>query len=116
MSPAPAAPSRPDVVNALRARPGVIALGPDTDTAITVRVQMPELWDTVAVRCPADTSVLALKQAALDAFGQHLHPAPEFVMKLRGHEVLHELVTLTDAGARDGSTFLLSYRHRRPVR
>jgi hypothetical protein len=103
-------------VSALRARPGVLALGADASHAITVRVQMPELWDTLAVRCAADVSVRTLKQAALDAFGQHHHPAVDFVMKLRGFEVLDEQAPVTVAGAREGSTFLLTYRHRRPVR
>jgi hypothetical protein len=40
----------------------------------------------------------------------------EFVMKLRGWEVLDESASLTDAGAIDGSIFLLTYRRRRPVR
>lgn len=104
------------LVNALRARPGVIALGPDSATAITVRVQMPELWDTVALRCAPDTPVLALKRAALEAFGQHLHPVEEYVLKLRGWEVMNEIEPVSASGARDGSTFLLAYRHRRPVR
>lgn len=100
----------------LRARPGVLALAADAPGAITVRVQMPELWDTIAVRCAADTSVLALKRAALDAFGQLHHSPVDFVMKLRGFEVLDEQAPVTVAGAREGSTFLLTYRHRRPVR
>lgn len=103
-------------IHALRARPGVIALGADAPGAITVRVQMPELWDTIAVRCAPDTSVLALKQASLDAFGQHHHPVEDFVMKLRGFEVLDEAAPITAAGAKDASTFLLTYRRRRPVR
>lgn len=103
-------------VNMLRARPGVIALGADSPAAITVRVQMPELWDTLALRCAPDTSVLALKQAALDAFLPIHQPTVDFVMKLRGFEVLDESQPLDVAGARDGSTFLLTYRHRRPVR
>lgn len=103
-------------VSALRARPGVIGLGAESADAFTVRVQMPELWDTIAVRCAADTSVQALKQSALEAFGQDQHPIEDFVMKLRGFEVLDEGAPVTVAGAREGSTFLLTYRHRRPVR
>lgn len=99
-----------------RARGTALALGADDASAITVRVQLPELWETIAVRCGGAVSVAALKAAALEAFGQRLHPAHEFVMKLRGHEVRDEGATVTGAGARDGSTFLLAYRHRRPVR
>ena len=104
------------LLNGLRARPGLIALGADGPGAITVRVQIPELWDTVAVRCADGTSVRALKQAVLEAFGERHHPAEDYVIKLRGFEVLDELAPVTVAGARDGSTFLMSYRLRRPVR
>ncbi len=104
------------VLNSLRARPGVLTLGADAPDAITLRVQMPELWDTLAVRCAPNTSVLALKQAALDAFLPVHQPTVDFVMKLRGFEVLDESQPVEVAGARDGSTFLLTYRHRRPVR
>lgn len=99
-----------------RARGTALALGADDASAITVRVQLPELWETIAVRCGGAVSVAALKAAALEAFGQRLHPAHEYVMKLRGHEVRDEAATMAGAGARDGSTFLLTYRHRRPVR
>lgn len=103
-------------VSALRARPGILTLaGAATDTFV-VRVQMPEVWDTVAVRCAAETGMMALKRAALEAFGQHGQPAEEYVLKLRGFEVLDESGTVAAAGAREGSTFLLTYRRRRPVR
>jgi hypothetical protein len=104
------------LVSELRSRPGVLALGNAEASAITVRVQMLELWDTIAVRCDEATSVLALKKAALEAFGQHAQPAAEYVLKLRGFEVLDESAPVTVAGAREGSTFLLAYRFRRPVR
>jgi hypothetical protein len=103
-------------VNSLRARAGLIALGPERAESLTVRVQSAEQWDTVAVRCAPDTSVLALKRAALEAFGQQSHPAEDYVLKLGGFEVLDEQAPVTAAGARAGSTFLLSYRRRRPVR
>ncbi len=104
------------VISSLRSRPGLLALGTDAASAFTVRVQMPELWDTIAVRCDASTSVLALKKAALEAFGEHAHPVEDHVLKLRGFEVLDESAPVGVAGARDGSTFLLTYRRRRPVR
>jgi hypothetical protein len=104
------------VVNELRVRPGLLALDADAKDAFTVRVQLPELWDTIAVKCGPDTSVLALKKAALEAFDQRSHPAHEYVLKLRGFEVLDENAPVTVAGAREGSTFLLTYRFRRPVR
>jgi len=99
-----------------RARAGVIALGADDAAAITVRVQFADRWETVAMRCGPQVAVDTLVQAAIEAFGQQAHPAHEFVLKLRGHEVRDGAATLAAAGAKDGSTFLLAFRHRRPVR
>ncbi len=106
------------VVSSLRARRDLLTLTdrPESPTAITVRVQMPELWETIAVRCEPDTPVLALKRAALKAFGQHDYPATDYVLKLRGFEVVDESAPVSVADARDGSIFLLTYRWRRPVR
>ena len=62
-----------------------------------------------------DTPVLEVKIAALGA----LLPAANevnYVMKLRGWEVLDEGQSVSDVGAIDGSIFLLSHRRRRPVR
>lgn len=100
----------------LRSQREPLSLGGDTPGAFTVRVQMPEVFDTIAVRCAADASVLVLKQAALDHFEIRCHTADEFVLKLRGFEVLDEQESVAAAGAREGSTFLLAYRRRRPVR
>ena len=110
--------SASSVVTSLRARPGVLTLGAaaGSPSAIDIRVTMPELWDTIAVRCDADTSVLAVKRAVLQEMGQFHAPAEDFVLKLRGFEVLDETAPVSVAGAKDGSTFLLAYRHRRPVR
>jgi hypothetical protein len=37
------------------------------------------------------------------------------MVKLRGYEVLDEDAPLSSTGARDGSTFLITDRRRRPV-
>ena len=104
------------LLNGLRSRRDRIALGNDGPGAITVRVQIAELWDTITVRCAEGTSSRALKQAVLDAFGERHHPASDYVLKLRGFEVLDEGAPVTVVGAREGSTFLMTVRHRRPVR
>jgi len=51
-----------------RTHGAALALGADDATAITVRVQLPELWETIAVRCGSAVSVAALKAAALVGF------------------------------------------------
>lgn len=106
-------------VTTLRARPGEIRLGGATDGAagpLTVRVQMPEVWDVVRVVLPATEPVLSLKRAALAALYPEAVPHEQFVLKLGGFEVLDETQSVAGAGAIDGSTFLLTHRRRRPVR
>ena len=103
-------------VSALRTRPQVIELGTADEPRWTVRVQMPEVWDTIRVLAPPSEPIVSLKVRALEA----LYPAAEFhenyVLKLRGWEVLDENASIESAGAANGSIFLLTYRFRRPVR
>lgn len=100
----------------LRSRPGALRLGTGTEPVITVRVQMPEVWDTLRVDAPADTPVSILKLRALELLVPDAAHAEDYVVKLRGFEVLDESLPLTGAGARDGSIFLVHGRRRRPVR
>lgn len=103
-------------VSGLRARPGVLRLGADGQRRITLRVQMPEVWDVVRVETPPDAPVSAVKAEAMAALSPEGGPADAFVVKLNGYEVLDEAASVADVGAKDGSTFLLTYRRRRPVR
>ena len=101
----------------LRSRPDGLRLGTGNEPVITVRVQVPDVWDTIRVDAPPDTPVAVLKARAL----QLLMPGETsnldgFVMKLAGWEVLDETVSLSVAGAKQGSIFLLTSRRRRPVR
>ena len=100
----------------LRTRGDVIQMAAAGSASIMVRVEMPEVWDVVAVAVSPDEPVLGVKVRALAA----LYPSgdfhDEFVMKLRGFEVLDENASLASVGAVDGSIFLLTYRRRRPVR
>ena len=100
----------------LRSRPGVIRLGSDGQPYITIRVQLAEAWDTVRVETPPTESVGAVKAQTLQALRPNGEPVDAFVVKLNGFEVLDENVSVADSGATNGSTFLLSYRRRRPVR
>ena len=103
-------------VTQLRARGTALQLASAGGATITVRVEMPEVWDTVkAVVSPSQT-VSTLKAAALDALYPTGESAIDFVLKHQGWEVLDEGVSLAAAGATDGSIFLLTHRRRRPVR
>lgn len=99
----------------LRARPEVIRLGTAGDPIITVRVQVPEVWDTVRIDAPPDTPVLILKQRALEVLVSSAAQA-DWITKFRGFEVLDESVSLSAAGVENGSTLLVTSRRRRPVR
>jgi hypothetical protein len=99
----------------LRSRPETIRLGTSGAPVITVRVQVPEVWDTVRVDAPQDTPVLTLKLRALETLMPGADPA-EYVTKLRGFEVLDETASLSAAGVLTGSTLLVTSRRRRPVR
>jgi hypothetical protein len=103
-------------VSQLRTRGDVLQLAPAGSPAITVRVELPETWDTVRASVSPTTPMAVLKLAALDAFYPQGEAPDAFVMKLRGIEVLDESESLTKGGAEDGSIFLLTHRRRRPVR
>ena len=101
-------------VSSLRARPGTLVLG--QAPRLTIRVEMPEVWDAVRIQAPAAEPISAIKETALQALYPDGASYADFVIKLHGYEVLDESVPLGQSGALDGSTFLLTFRRRRPVR
>ena len=103
-------------VASLRTAPRTIDLSRKGEAAITVRVEVAELWDAVRIAASPNEPVVTIKRAALEALGSVEERPEEFVMKLRGWEVLDEGESLTNAGAVNGSIFLLAHRRRRPVR
>ncbi len=103
-------------VTQLRTRGDVIQMAPIGTAAITIRVEMPEVWDVVRIGVLPTESVHAVKARALEALAPGSTAPDAFVMKLRGFEVLDEAMSLDDVGAVDGSIFLLTNRRRRPVR
>ena len=103
-------------VNQLRSRPGVVTIGADGQPRVSLRVQMPEVWDVVRIEAPATEPVMTVKVQALAALYPEAESPDAFVMKLNGFEVLDESVSVADSGATNGSTFLLTHRRRRPVR
>ncbi len=110
-----AAAGRPFVTQ-LRSRPAVVTVAGGGSERVTVRVQLADLWDAIAFDVATDASVSALKQAALQAFGLVDAHAADYLVKLHGAEVLGEIESIAHSGARDGSTYLLAHRLRRPVR
>ena len=84
--------------------------------SITVRVEIPEVWDAVRITTSANEPVVSIKRAALEALAPADERGDEYVIKLRGWEVLDEALSLSDAGAINGSIFLLTHRRRRAVK
>jgi hypothetical protein len=103
-------------VTQLRARPGIVAVDGGSGARVTVRVELPEQWDTIACEVASDAPVVALKRAALAALGLAGEHAEDYLMKVHGAEVLTETGSIAESGARDGTTYLLTHRRRRPVR
>jgi hypothetical protein len=107
--------SAPFVTN-LRSRPSTIHLAPEGTNAITIRVEMAEVWDVVRISAAPNTVVRDLKVAALGALLPEEQMPADFMLKFRGWEILDEYASLADAGVVDGSILLLTYKRRRPVR
>ncbi len=103
-------------VATVRARPGTIRLAPEGAPAMTVRVEMPEVWDVVRFAVAPTTSALELKLRALEELLPTAEHPEDFVLKLRGWEVLDEGAPLPEVGVRDGSILLLTSRRKKPVR
>jgi hypothetical protein len=102
-------------VASLRTAGDAIRVGTPSANPLTIRVEVPERWDVALIEAAPTTPVRDVKAAALQSISPGDDPA-EYVIKLRGFEVLDENVSLADAGARNGSIFLLTHRRRRPVR
>lgn len=103
-------------VNQLRTRKAPIRLAREGAAAINIRVEMPEVWDTVLIVVSPTESVLGVKTRALEALFPQADYHEDFVLKLRGWEILEEGAALAEVGVVDGSILLLTHRRRRPVR
>jgi hypothetical protein len=103
-------------VSELRTSDDVIVVGGGDGGVLHLRVQVAEMWDALRVDAPESASVVSVKNAALEKVFPYGESAAEFVVKLRGFEILDENESLGAAGIRNGSTLLLSRRRRRPVR
>lgn len=103
-------------VAGVRVRPVSISLSRGGGDIMSIRVEMPEVWDAIRIEASSSTTVAEVKRAALGELYPEALSDSNVVMKLRGFEVLDEHASLVDAGALDGSCFLMSFRRRRPVR
>ena len=103
-------------VTTLRARTGTIRLAPAGEKAITLRVEMPDVWDVVRIEVLPTDDVLEVKKHALEALYPEYTVLDDFIVKLRGWEILDETRSLTEVGVVDGSILLVTFRRRRPVR
>ncbi len=103
-------------VSDLRTSRGAIPLGDATPAeTIEIRAQVLEAWDAVRIRAASSASVSSLKLLALEELYPGIGEPNEYVVKLGGFEVLDEDVTLREAGAVNGTIFLIADRRRRPV-
>ena len=100
----------------LRVRADELRLGTPEEPVITLRVQVAEAWDTIRIDAPPDTPVAEVKRRALAVIAPDARHPEDYVIKLNGWEVLDEQQSVTQAGAKNGSTFLAHVRRRRPVR
>ena len=103
-------------VQQLRVRGEPLLLAKQGDDVVSLRVEVPEVWDTVRVEASPDEAVRVVKIHALDHLQGGIRAHEEYVVKFRGIEILDESASLLEAGVRDGSTLLVTSRRRRPVR
>jgi hypothetical protein len=83
---------------------------------IAVRVSVTDVWDTVELNLPPDSTIAALKAAALErATGRPQGPTGH-VVKYRGALIADESQTLAGLGVPDRAPFIVLPVRRQPVR
>ena len=102
-------------VNSLRTRGEPFKLGGPSDRALRLRAQVLEAWDAIPIEPNPSPSVRSLKQLALRELYPDVQHDDEYVVKLNGFEILDEDAPISSTAARNGSTFLITDRRRRPV-
>jgi uncharacterized protein GlcG (DUF336 family) len=106
----------PPFVTQLRTPAEAISLAPDGASSITIRVQLLEAWDAVKVIVDPKTTVAVVKARALAVLAPDVPVPGDVVTKLGGFEIRDEAKSLADAGVKDGSTLLLHFRRRQPLK
>jgi hypothetical protein len=102
-------------VTKLRSPQAPIQLGAESGETLHLRAQVLEAWDAVRIDANPNESVRELKLRALAAIYPNSPPPKDFVVKLHGFEILNEDLSLAEAGALNGSIFLIADKRRRPV-
>jgi uncharacterized protein DUF2604 len=103
-------------VTTLRSRKTTLQVGAPGAESITIRVEMAEVWDVVAIAVSPNQAIVDVKTAALTALYPEGTEHRDFMLKLNGWEILDEHQSLSAAGIVDGSILLLTFRRRRAVR
>jgi uncharacterized protein GlcG (DUF336 family) len=106
----------PPFVTQLRVPAAAIVIGTPDAEQITIRVQLLEAWDAVKVAVHPREQVSAVKSRALTALAPDVAQASDIVTKLGGFEIRDESQSLSSAGVKDGSTLLLHFRRRQPIK
>jgi hypothetical protein len=102
-------------VNSLRTRGDALKLGAASNQVLHLRAQVLEAWDAIRVDANPSASVKSLKELALRELSPDVENFDDYVVKLHGFEVLDEDAPISSTAARNGSTFLITDRRRRPV-
>jgi hypothetical protein len=102
-------------VNSLRAAGPPFILGSATNQMLYLRAQVLEAWDAIRIDANPSASVRGLKQLALRELYPDARHEDDYVVKLHGFEILDEDAPISSTPARNGSTFLITDRRRRPV-
>ena len=102
-------------VNGLRTQGHAFKLGAPSGPPLQLRAQVLEAWDAICIDADPSASVKSLKQLALRELYPDTKHESEYVVKLHGFEVLDEDAPISSTAAKNGSTFLITDRRRRPV-
>jgi hypothetical protein len=102
-------------VNGLRTRGQSFKLGAPAGSPLQLKAQVLEAWDAIPIDADPSASVKSLKQLALRELYPDSKHEREYVIKLNGFEILDEDAPISSTAARNGSTFLITDRRRRPV-
>ena len=102
-------------VNSLRAGGAPFVLGLPANQMLHLRAQVLEAWDAIRIDANPSASVKSLKQLALRELYPDERHEDDFMVKLHGFEILDEDAPISSTPARNGSTFLITDRRRRPV-